>query len=96
MMNLIEIKYKTDDHFKSIADYYVDKVLTEAIHNDDIGDTWHSFWYENMPYDVNVWTDDVTNITNCAIYSCNINEYDDIYTNEEDYYRVREEKILVH
>tara|TARA_R110000868_G_scaffold223804_3_gene475686 strand:- start:7139 stop:7429 length:291 start_codon:yes stop_codon:yes gene_type:complete len=96
MMNLIEIKYKTDSNFKWFVDDAVETMWSDAIHNDDTDDTWQSFWYKNMPYDFNIWTDDVTDVTYCSLYSCYYNKYNDIYTDESDYYRVKEEKILVH
>tara|TARA_R100001198_G_C5107291_1_gene136572 strand:+ start:209 stop:499 length:291 start_codon:yes stop_codon:yes gene_type:complete len=96
MMNLIELEYKTSNKFKLFVDASVETMWAEAIQNDDIGDTWHSFWYRDRPYDFNIWTDDVTNVTYCSVYSCYYDEDNDICTDDSDFYRVKEEKILVH
>ncbi len=42
-MNLIEIQYKTDSNFKWFVDDAVETMWSDAIHNDDTEDTWHSF-----------------------------------------------------
>jgi len=96
MKTNIELKYKTDKSFKWFVDDAVKSMLSNAIYNQDTWDTWESFWYKDMPYDVNIWTDEETSKINTTIYSCYFNKDNNIYLNESDFYRVREDNIDVH
>ena len=59
----------SDDERRKLNTYFIETCLPEYL-NDEEEDTWYGYRIGDRMFDINIWTDDMTNEVSCVVYEC--------------------------